>query len=544
MRSRNLLLVVLALLFAAASSGMSQKDREKLEREESEDYFKKWLNQDVVYIITDEERAVFETLTTSVEKENFIEQFWRRRDPDSTTQYNEYKEEFYRRIAYANDHFSVGVPGWKSDRGRIYIVNGPPDSIEHHDQGEQYYRPQGEGGGVTTTYAWELWYYRYLPEIGDGIEVEFVDKSMTGHYVLARDEMDKDAMLWIPGLGLTEAERLGGASKSERIGTRTMANVASRRVGNPLKNFTQKDDLFARLRRYAKLQAAPHIKFKDLEGLVDIKLYYDKLPFRVRHDLIRVTANDFLAPVTFYFDAREFTYKSSGSTRQATLNVFGRVESLAKRTVYSFDDTVYLTLSPRREERVSSSIYQRSIPLAPGRYKLVAIVKDVESGKIGTLEHGIVIPADTGTDLQLSPIILADRVQPASNEEFITDPFVLAGVKVYPNASNRFSRGHPLGFYFEAYNVTADQQTLKADLSLEIQILRDGQEVATPFQGKDLRQLLHRFSDRFFAGSMLNTQPLTPGRYDLNVSLADKVAGTIAQRKVDFEVLAVEPETN
>lgn len=526
-------LLAFAFVLSHASSASQQKE-EKLRQEEIKDYYEKWLNQDVVYIITDEERTVFEALTTSEERENFIEQFWYRRDPDPETSINESREEHYRRVAYANDHFSVGAPGWKTDRGRVYIINGRPDNIEDHGQGEQYYRPTGEGGGVTTTYAWQLWYYRHIPGLGDNIEIEFVDKTMSGHYVLARDEMDKDAMLWVPGLGLTESERLGGGTKAERIGTRTLANEASRRVGNPLKIFTQKDDLFARLRRYAKLQAAPDIKFKDLESLVDIRLYYHQLPFAVRHDLIAIAPNAYLVPVTFFFETEEFNFKQVNSLRVATLNVYGRVETMTRQKVYSFDDSVDLALSGEQEGNALRSVYQRNIPLAPGRYKLIAIVRDVEGEKIGTLERGIHVPSSDGMELQMSPIILADQVQPAKSEEFISDPFVLGTVKVYPSANNTFKRGKPLGFYFEVYNVTADQQTLQPSLSVDLRISREGKEIPLPFQ--DLHRLLHRYSDRFFAGSMLNTRNLEPGRYRLTISVTDNIAQSTTHQTVNFEV--------
>ncbi len=506
-------------------------------QEERENYYKKWLDQDVTYIITDEERAVFEQLSTAEERDQFIEQFWLRRDPNPETSENEFKVEHYRRLAYANDHFSVGAPGWKTDQGRIYIINGPPDTIETHDQGEQYYRPSTEGGGVTTTYAWQLWYYRHIDGLGDGIEVEFYDKTLSGHYELVRDEMDKDAMLWVPGLGLTESERLGGALKAERIGTRTMANFASRRGGNPLKIFTHKDDLFERLRRYTKLQAAPEIKFKDLEGIIDVQLYYNKLPFEVRHDVVRVTTDSYLVPVTFYFNSDEFTFQAKpDGAEEANLNVYGRVESMTKRKVYAFDDQVFLRRRSDDPSHVQNSVFQRAIPLEAGRYKLVAVVKDGYGGKIGTLERGIYIPEPTATpELDLSPVILADKVQPAKDGEFISDPFVLGSVKVYPSANNEFKRGNPLGFYFEVYNVTADQQSLEPDLSLTLKISRDGKPIPLPFT--DLRRLLHRYADRFFAGSMLNTAPLEPGNYSLTIDVTDKIAGTTVQKVAQFRIV-------
>jgi GWxTD domain-containing protein len=533
------LLVSVSIMAPLLSNASLQQKQDSLRNEELEDYYKKWLDQDVLFLITDEERGIFLNLTTEDERDNFIEQFWRRRDEDPETIENDFREEHYRRMAYANDHYSIGVPGWKSDRGRVYIINGPPDSIEVHDQGEQYYRPSSEGRGVTTTYAWELWWYRTIEGIGDDVEIEFVDKTMSGHYVLARDEMDKDAMLWVPGLGLTEAEQYDPRLKAERIGTRNMANMANmatRRAANPLKMFSSKDDLFERLRRYNQIQASPEIKFKDLEGVIDVQLYYNQLPFTVRYDLIRVTQEDYLVPVTFFFDNRNFTFKTVGPVEQASLNVYGRVENMTKQRVYAFDDEVFLRQDPAAEGNIENGIFQRGIPLKPGRYKLTAVVQDVHGGKIGTLQKGIHVPADDGSiALDMSPIILADRVQPVKKGEFITDPFVLGSVKVYPSAEGVFKRGKPVGFYFEVYNVVADQQTLEPDLSVDLILSKGGKEIPLPF--KELHRMLHRYADRFFAGSMLNSQTLETGTYTMAIAVTDNITGVRKQKTAKFRIV-------
>ena len=155
--------------------------------------YKKWLNEDVVWIITDEERAAFKQLSNDEERDNFIEAFWQRRDPTPDTEENEYKEEHYRRIAYANEHFAAGIPGWKSDRGRIYIMYGPADEVDSHPSGGTYERPIEEGGGETSTFPFEDWRYRYLEGIGQEIIIEFVDTCMCGDYHMTIDRSEKDA---------------------------------------------------------------------------------------------------------------------------------------------------------------------------------------------------------------------------------------------------------------------------------------------------------------------------------------------------------------
>src|SRR6266403_5542573 len=194
-----------------------RKENEKRFKQEVSSSFKKWLNEEVAYIITDEERAAFKQLSNDEERDNFIEQFWLRRDPTPDTVENEYKEEHYRRIAYANEHFAAGVQGWRTDRGRIYIVFGAPDSTDSHPSGGTYYRPQEEGGGSTSTYPFETWRYRYIEGIGNEVEIEFVDDCMCGKYEMTMDRSKKDALLNVPGAGLTDYESMGLASKTDRF---------------------------------------------------------------------------------------------------------------------------------------------------------------------------------------------------------------------------------------------------------------------------------------------------------------------------------------
>jgi len=206
--------------FAQDNSNKDKKEKQqpkKKKSESNEKVYQRWMDEDVRWIITDEERKAFKTLKTDEERETFIEQFWARRDPDPDTPENEYREEYAARIAYANAHFASGIPGWKTDRGRIYIMFGPPDSKETHPAGGQYQRPTNEGGGSTSTFPFEIWFYRHLDNVGDGLEIEFVDPTMSGEYHIARSPDEKDALLTVPGAGLTLSEELGLSSKTDRV---------------------------------------------------------------------------------------------------------------------------------------------------------------------------------------------------------------------------------------------------------------------------------------------------------------------------------------
>src|SRR5256714_8756739 len=249
--SSRVAVALLSLAFASApvaaqknkSDSQDPSEKPRNVKPELKKAYKDWLEKDVAYIITDQERAAFKKLTTDEERENFIELFWRRRDPDPDTDENEYREEYYERIAYANEHYASGIPGWKTDRGRVYIMYGKPDELETHPSGGTYERESYEGGGSTSTYPFERWFYRYLAGVGSGVEIEFVDPTGSGEYRIARSPDEKDALLNIPGAGLTLSEQLGLSNKADRIGGLGDQNSYQREQDSP----------FARLQLLADL---------------------------------------------------------------------------------------------------------------------------------------------------------------------------------------------------------------------------------------------------------------------------------------------------
>ena len=198
-------------------SEKQKKENAKALKQELSKTYKKWLDEDVVYIISDEERKAFKQLSNDEERDQFIEAFWQRRDPTPDTEENEFKEEHYRRIEYANEHFAAGIPGWKSDRGRIYIMYGPADEIDSHPSGGAYERPIEEGGGETSTFPFEDWRYRYLEGIGQEVMIEFVDTCMCGDYHMTIDRGEKDALLHTPNGGATLVRADGHGEQSKPL---------------------------------------------------------------------------------------------------------------------------------------------------------------------------------------------------------------------------------------------------------------------------------------------------------------------------------------
>src|SRR6266487_3166458 len=361
------------LVFSQDTQDPSSKPRNV--KPELKKAYKDWLDHDVSYIITDEERKAFKKLATDDERERFIEEFWRRRDPDPDTDENEFKEEYYERIAYTNEHFASGIPGWKTDRGRIYIMYGKPDEKESHPAGGPYEREAYEGGGQTTTYPFERWFYRYLPGVGSGIEIEFVDPTGGGEYRIARNPDEKDALLNIPGAGLTLAEELGLANKGDRI-----ANLGG--FGNP-NSQREQDSPFSRLQLIADLSRPPQIRFNDLASAVNTPVIEDNpLNFDLRVDFFRQSDERVITAFTVQTDNQNLVFKDSGGLQEATLNIFGKITHVSGRRAGVFEDPVTTRATPQElsEAKERKSAYQKAVPLPPGNYKLDVIVRDIESG--------------------------------------------------------------------------------------------------------------------------------------------------------------------
>src|SRR5713101_6609083 len=394
----RLAIALLSLTLALPSAGLAQKkktndesqdpsERPRNVKPELKKAYKDWLEKDVAYIITDEERKAFKKLATDDERERFIEEFWRRRDPDPDTDENEFREEYYERIAYANEHFASGIPGWKTDRGRIWIMYGKPDETETHPSGGSYQREPQEGGGSTTTYPFERWFYRYLPGVGSGVEIEFVDPTGSGEYRIARNPDEKDALLTIPGAGLTLAEEMGLANKADRVAN--MGGVGM--VGY----MREQDSPFSRLQLLADLSRPPQIKFNDLASAVNTPVIEDNpLNFDVRVDFFRQSDERVITAFTIQTENRDLVFQESGGLKQARINIFGRITSVAGRRAGTFEDPVitYATSEELVEAKDRKSAYQKAVALSPGRYRVDVIVRDITSGATGVRHVGFEVP--------------------------------------------------------------------------------------------------------------------------------------------------------
>jgi GWxTD domain-containing protein len=454
------------------------KDRnERKRKEELKSVYKNWLDQDVTYIITDEERKAFKALKTDEERDQFIENFWLRRDPDPDTPENEYKEQYFERIQYANEKYTSGIPGWKTDRGRIYVTFGKPDEIESHPAGGQYERPSWEGGGSTSTYPFEIWWYRYIEGIGSDIEIEFVDPSGSGEYRIARSPDEKDALLHVPNAGLTLAESLGMANKADRVtGMGYGPNNGMYGGGRA------KDQPFEKLQLWADLQRAPAVKFPDLQSKADLpEVATDILPFSVRTDFFRIGNESVATSFTIQFEHADIAFKNQGGIYAGSVNIYARLTGLSGRRAGNFEDVVQT--SRYSEDQLSAaqsqkSIYQKNVVLNPGRYKIDVVARDIVSGKTGILHHSFEVPRYQEKQFATSTLILASSIDRLDNQAISAGQFIIGRYKVRPMVSGIYKPGQNLALFLQVYDADMDQATLQPALKVEYIVSKGGQEVA------------------------------------------------------------------
>jgi GWxTD domain-containing protein len=501
---------------------LSEKEKKKREaklRKELETPYKKWLNEDVIYIITDEERTAFKRLNTDEEREQFIEQFWLRRDPTPDTVENEFKEEHYRRIAYANERYASGIPGWKSDRGRIYITYGPPDEIESHPSGGSYERPMEEGGGETSTYPFEQWRYRYIEGIGNDIIIEFVDPTMSGEYRMTMDPSEKDALLYVPGAGLTMMEQMGMTNKTARFNRTDGTHLGT---GNQPLPASMNE--FERLERFAKLQKPPAVKFKDLEAAVSTRITFNILPVKVQADYIKVTNSSVLTSITMQVENKDLQFQLKDTVQRASLNIYARITTMSRRVVNVFEEPVEITAPPEMLQAAvaKSSIYQKSVPLPPGMYRLNVVVKDVIGGNMNNYEVALNVPHYDDEKLSSSSLILADLIEKVPTRSIGVGQFVVGDSKVRPRLNDTFRHDEKMGIYLQLYNFGPDEKTQKPNGTVEYEVVKNGTNEKIFNFSEELAKMPDASAQQVTIEKLLPLQTLKPGQYTLKMKVTDK----------------------
>ncbi|OLB40087.1 MAG: GWxTD domain-containing protein [Acidobacteria bacterium 13_2_20CM_57_17] len=517
-----------------APQKLDKETKRKMRRtlKELDSAYRQWLTEDVTYIISPDERNAFLQLDTNEEREQFIEQFWLRRSSNPDLPENDFKEEHYRRIAYANEHYASGIPGWKTDRGRMYIMWGPPDEIESHPTGGTYDRPMEEGGGSTSTYPWETWRWRYLEGIGENIILEFVDPSGSGEYHMTMDPSEKDALLHVPGAGLSLMESMGMASKADRFTRSDGTNLPTTMGGQPASM-----NEFNRLELYAKVNKPPEVKFKDLEAVVTSRIVRDQVHFNWRTDYLKVTNDTVLVPVTIQIPNSQLSFQSKDGIHSATMNIFMRVSTLTGRVVQTQEDPVSKDFpdSLFQQSLKLQSIYQKAIPLRPGLYRLDMVIKDVQSGNIGVVNTRLQVPRYEDDKLEASSLILADQIEHVPAKQIGAGQFVLGSSKVRPRLEGDFTTADRLGIYMQVYNLKPDDKTHKSSATFQYTVKKGKDQV---MQFKETSEEMKQTGDQVTIERLLPLATLPPGKYSLEVNATDTLSNQTISRSAEFTVKA------
>ena len=513
---------------------------QKAVRQELKGAYKTWLTQDVTYIISDDEAKAFRNLSNDEERDSFIENFWLRRNPDPDSPENEFREEHYRRIAYANEHFAAGKPGWKTDRGHIYITYGKPDSIDSHPSGGMYNRPIEEGGGTTATFPFEIWNYRYIEGIGENIDIEFVDTCQCGDYHFTIDRSEKDALQHVPNAGLTQWEEMHMAKKADRF-TSGLENLGT----GPMSTQNQSKQ-FDRIDMAAKLFAPPPVKFKDLESFIsEHKLLTGPVfPFDVRTDFVKVTESTVMVPVTLQLKNRDITFVTKDGVARGYVNILGKVTTLTHKTVQTFEDTVEITqpaeLLDKTLER--QSIYWKALPLLPGLYRLDIAIKDVNNpDHMGYYGRGLEVPTYHDEKLATSSLILADQMNLVSSREIGSGNFVIGNTFIRPRVSPNpatpvsFKRGQQLNFWMQVYNLGIDEATKSNQATVDYQIIETATG-AVVFEKQLDSKDLGAHSDQLTVEKTLPIAGLQPGKYKVTIKINDTISKQEIAQSAPFVV--------
>jgi len=477
----------------------------------SESAYKNWVDQEVPWIISEEERQAFKLLSNDEEREKFVETFWYRRDPTPDTVENEFRDEYYQRVMYANERFAAGIPGWKTDRGRIYILYGPPDEIESHPSGGTYDYPINQGGDSTTTFPFEQWRYRYIEDIGQDIVIEFVDTCMCGDYHMTMDPNEKDALAHVP-------------SGQQRLQKFPKDNTK----------------IFEDLARQANLSRAP--KFKDLREIVTHKFNYHTMPFEVLTNYVKATSNVTLVPLTLQIQNQDMTYTNENGVARGAVNIYGQVTTMGGRIAETFEDTVQMDVPQNLLAKMSdkASVYGKSLPLAPGRYLLEIVVKDLHSDRVGTWRHSLEVP-NFEEELSTSSVILADKMERAPTNDMGRGPFVIGDMIVRPRVPNSagktavFKRGEKLSVWMQVYNLAVDEKDGRSDASVEFDLIQEGTK-KTVLHGTQPTDMGRSATGQLTLEKTFSASELAPGVYRLRFRVRDQIAKQGVEPEATFAV--------
>ncbi len=410
---------------------------------------------------------------------------------------------------------------------------GKPDEVDSHPAGGPYTRPTEEGGGETSTYPFEDWRYRYLEGIGENVEIEFVDPTGSGEYHLTMDPSEKDALTYVPGAGLTDMEAMGMASKTDRFKNTDGTHMAKVEGGQP-----ESYNEFSRLDLYAKIQAPPPVKFKDLEAVVDSRLTANQIQFQCHSDFLRITDDTDLVPITVQIPNHEMSFQDKNGVQIATMHLFARITSVSGRVVNTFEDTITAETpdSLMQQYLKSNSIYQKAVPLSPGLYRLDVVLKDINSSNLGVINTRLAVPRYQDDTLGTSSLILADEIRKVSSQDIGMGQFVLGDLKVRPKLDATFNQGGNMGIFLQVYNLKVDPKSHEGNATIDYQVFHEA-DPDPVLNFTENSQKYNQHGEEIWIEKALDLKSLSPGHYKLKIQITDNNDQQKTSPAADFVVV-------
>jgi len=488
--------IIFLLLIPAFSISKEKSDKDLSEKH------RKWLEEDVLYIITSTEKKVFSQLESDKEREMFIKAFWTHRDPTSGTQENEFKEEHYRRIQYANYNLGRNTPGpgWKTDRGRMYIILGEPRDVERHT---------GEAG----IYKTEVWFYQVLTQYGlpPAFNLIFFQKDGIGEYVLYSPTMDGPQALMANYFG-DQTSHLQAFNSLKKISP-SLAKVSMSLI--PGESVTGWQPSLSSDMLIQKIYMVAEKQFKDR--------YAEK--FLLYKDIVEVdyTANyidsDFVVRVIkeptgihfihYIIELNRFSIEQFQNKYVTQLEINGKVSDLKGKTIYQFERSIPVEFNKEQLDNITFRpfAFYDLFPMIPGNFKLSVLLKNEISKEFTSIEKDIFIP-ERITSPQISPLILGYDSNYDKTENM--KPFKFANQQIYSRPMRIFLSHDKLFVSFQVLGLNAD---LGQNAVLKFEILKNSEVILT--SGKKLSE----YQERLNFLEQFSLQDFSPGYYQIAVRL-------------------------
>ena len=521
---------------------------------------KKWLEEEVVYIISESEKDVFRSLRTSRQREEFIESFWKRRDPTPNTPFNEFREEHYRRIEYAKEKFFEGTAGWRSDRGRVYIMFGPPDFLETNPGGARGFLFGVDG--PTAEFPSEVWTYRYIP--GLKTRVSRVDFIFVNYYNSGKYQL-------VSNPSLANALRNTSIERSRDVGYEDPSTLVPGSTGkdlpvNPLEQLQilaeltkSRGEVFEELERSARL--------RKLKGIVEAKESLYEMPFVMKETFLCGKDNLTTVPISVEIAGKDVAFVKDGDRYNGTVNFHIEVKD-GSATVYQSSERLVMNLrEPTYRNRLTDYYqYRHRMALNPGEYSLHVVVWDEYDNKVGHVDKTISVPRISNQSFGLSDIILARSVRVAEEPQTTAveskdiqaleklaqsgfkvpekveikpikeDPFTFGNLEINPNTQGEYAENQELVFFYQIYAPTFSGEEKTAKLRIVHQIEKNGVVIETIDQPQETHIRENQKAAFLNSGARYDLKGFVPGTYTLVARVTDLVSGQTIEKKTPFKI--------